>query len=95
MKSEKIERMTTEITKKDKEEIKVQIIEILQQLKQIQKLEQETDLISSGFLDSFDVISLVDSIEKTFQVTIDGADVILDNFDNIDAIVALIERLKS
>lgn len=80
--------METEIT------IKKKIIEILEQLKQVQQLEKETELISNGFLDSFDVISLVDNIEKTFQVTINGAEVILDNFDNIDAIVNLILRIK-
>ena len=74
--------------------IKTKIIEILEQLKQVKKLESENDLISSGFLDSFDVISLVDNIEKTFQVTIEGSDVILENFDNIDAIVNLILRIK-
>lgn len=36
----------------------------------------EVDFIEEGMLDSFDVITLVTELEETFNIQIDGADII-------------------
>ncbi|RXJ84378.1 acyl carrier protein [Arcobacter cloacae] len=53
----------------------------------------EVDFIEEGMLDSFDVITLVTELEETFNIQIDGADIIPENFCSIKAIKELI--LKS
>ncbi|MGD9553980.1 MAG: phosphopantetheine-binding protein [Arcobacteraceae bacterium] len=53
----------------------------------------EVDFIEEGMLDSFDVITLVTELEESFDIQIDGADIIPENFCSINAIKELI--LKS
>lgn len=50
----------------------------------------EVDFIEEGMLDSFDVITLVSELEETFDIQIDGAEIIPENFCSIDAIKNLI-----
>lgn len=69
-----------------------QIIKILTELRPEFDFNQDADFIEEGMLDSFDVVSLVDSIESEFGVAISGLDVLPENFCSIDAICKTIER---
>lgn len=69
-----------------------QIIKILTELRPEFDFNQDVDFIEEGMLDSFDVVSLVDSIESEFGVAISGLDVLPENFCSIDAICKTIER---
>lgn len=69
-----------------------QIIKILTELRPEFDFSQDVDFIEEGMLDSFDVVSLVDSIESEFGVAISGLDVLPENFCSIDAICKTIER---
>lgn len=53
----------------------------------------EVDFIEEGMLDSFDVITLVSELEENFNIQIDGADIVPENFCSIEAIKNLV--LKS
>lgn len=73
--------------------MKDQIIKILTELRPEFDFTQDgVNFIEEGMLDSFDVVSLVDSIENEFGVAISGADVVPENFCNIDAISKTIEK---
>ena len=75
--------------------MKEQIIKILTGLRPEFDFTQEgLDFIEEGMLDSFDIVSLVDSIESEIGVAISGADVLPENFCSIDAICETIERNK-
>ncbi len=50
------------------------------------------DFIEDGMLDSFDVVSLVSELENIFSITIDGEDILPENFSSVEAIKALVER---
>lgn len=50
----------------------------------------DVDFIEAGMLDSFDVITLVTELEEEFDVQIDGADIVPENFASINAIKNLI-----
>ena len=54
-------------------EIKEKVIMLIKELKQSSSGIPEKELISSGFLDSSDIISLVDRLEKAFGITVSGA----------------------
>jgi acyl carrier protein len=43
-------------------------------------------------LDSFDIISIVSDIEESFDIAIDGAKILPENFDSIEAILNLIDK---
>lgn len=49
-------------------------------------------LIAGDIIDSTGVLELVAFIEDTFKVTMSDADIVPDNLDSIDNIVAFVER---
>jgi len=52
-----------------------------------------TDLIDDGILDSLDIVTLVTEIHAEFDVTIPAEEIVPENFNSIEALMALIERL--
>ncbi|GAB2901470.1 hypothetical protein GCM10027202_32380 [Microvirgula curvata] len=72
--------------------MKNRIIEILISIRPESDFSQSTDYISDGLLDSFDMIMLVSALDKTFGISIDGADIVPENFSQTEAIEALLIR---
>ncbi|MBR1508308.1 MAG: acyl carrier protein [Eubacterium sp.] len=56
--------------------------------------ENSTDFIEDGLLDSFDIVSLISMIEDEYGISIDGLDIVPENFSGIDAIVELVVKNK-
>lgn len=70
-----------------------QVIKILSELRPEFDFTQEgVDFIEEGMLDSFDLVSLVSELDQNFGISIDGMDIVSDNFSSVDAIVALLKR---
>jgi acyl carrier protein len=44
------------------------------------------DFISDGMLDSFDVVTLVSELDRTYGISIEGIDILPENVQNLDAI---------
>lgn len=73
--------------------MKEQIINILNELRPEFDFSQEgLNFIEEGMLDSFDMVSLIDTIETEMGVAISGADVLPENFCDVEAICKTIER---
>ena len=73
--------------------MKEQIINILTELRpEFDFTQEDVNFIEEGMLDSFDMVSLIDSIETEIGVAISGADVLPENFCSIDAICRTIEK---
>lgn len=68
------------------------IYQILKDLRPEFDFTNSEDFVEDGFLDSFDIISLVSELEEKYGVKIDGLDVVPENFCTVDAIVALIRK---
>ena len=62
------------------------IINILNELHPEENFTQSDDFIMDGILDSFDVITLVTEFEEKLSITIDGLDIIPDNFSSLETI---------
>ena len=56
--------------------------------------EKETALIDDGVLDSFDIISIVSDLNDEFGVDITADELEPENFNTLDAIVALVQSLQ-
>lgn len=68
------------------------VLNILKEIRPEYDFESSEDFVEDGFLDSFDVITVVAEIEKCFGVIIDGLDVLPENFSTIKSICELIQR---
>lgn len=78
------------------EETKANVINIIKSKKGNITIPENTseNLLTSGIIDSFDIVDLIGSLEDTFKIEIDGDDIIPENFESIDAIVKLVEKYK-
>ncbi len=71
--------------------MKEQIIEILNGIRpEFDFSIAGVDFIEEGMLDSFDVISLVSELDEKFGISIDGVDVMPENFATVEKIEALL-----
>ncbi len=69
-----------------------QIIEILTEICPGIDFETETALIDDGIIDSLDIVTVVTELMDTFDVEIGVDDLIPENFNTVDAMVALIQK---
>ena len=53
---------------------------------------EDVNLIEEGMLDSFDLVALVSELEETFGITIEGVDVVPENFSSVDKIENLLRK---
>lgn len=73
--------------------VKEELLEILEELHPDIEFDQEEQLIDDKLLDSFDVVTLVTEIGSAFDVELTAADMVPENFNSVDAMVAMIERM--
>ncbi len=50
------------------------------------------DFIADGMLDSFDVVTLVAALDKNFGISIQGVEIVPENFKNHQTIEALLRK---
>lgn len=68
------------------------IYEILENLHPEYDFKESDDFIEDGYLDSFDIVSLISAIEEHYTVTIDGLDIVPESFSSAKNIAALIGK---
>jgi len=66
------------------------IIEILSEIRPEFDFNTSDDFIDDGLLDSFDVVTLVSELDEKFSISIDGVDILPENFRNLQSIKALL-----
>lgn len=73
--------------------MKEKVMEILMDLRPDVDFENETKLIADGVLESFDIMSLVAELEEEFEVKIKPKDLVAENFNSVDAMVSMLQKL--
>lgn len=68
------------------------ILAMLKELQPSYDFEDGNDFIENGYLDSFDVVQLVASLEDEFDILISALDIVPENFGSVQAICALVTR---
>ena len=58
-------------------------------------LENETSLLDEGIIDSTGVLELISYLEDHFKIQIEDNDIIPENLDSIDQVVAFLKRKMS
>ena len=73
--------------------MKDKIIGILTELRpEFDFSEDGLDFIEEGMLDSFDVVSLVASLDQEFGIKINGVDILPENFSTVESIIELVTK---
>ena len=72
--------------------MKDKIVLILTQIRPEFDFTLPVDFIENGFLDSFDVFNLVNSLDQEFKISIDGMDIRAENFSSVEKIAALLKK---
>ena len=70
------------------------IIEILEDLKPGVDYKNIDNLIDGRYLDSLTILSLVSELEEEFDIEIPTIEIIPNNFNSIEKINQLVEKLK-
>ena len=71
-----------------------ELMNILEELRPDVDFENETGLIANGILDSFDIVSLVTALNEAYDIEIKPNELVPENFNSAEAILALVEKLQ-
>ena len=71
---------------------KKRILEILEEIRPEFDFTDSQDFVMDGLLDSFDIITLTNILEEKYGITIDGLDIVPENFASVEAITGLVKK---
>ncbi len=71
-----------------------ELLEILNEIDDTIDYSVEKKLIDDHLLDSFSIISLVSELEETFDISIEAAEMTADNFNSVEGLWAMVQRLQ-
>lgn len=73
--------------------MKNKIVSILNEIRpEFDFNEPVENFIDAGMLDSFDLVTLVTSLDEIFGISIDGIDILPENFSNVESISSLLSK---
>ncbi len=73
--------------------IKEQVLSILGEVKPTKNLEDVKEIVEGGYIDSFELMTLIMSLSEKFGIEISIEEITPENFNSIEAMTAMVERL--
>lgn len=70
------------------------LLEILKQINDSIEYEKESNLVDDGLFSSFDILQCVSAIEENYGVEVSISEIRNENFNSLENISNMIERLK-
>ena len=70
--------------------MKQKLISILHEIRPEFDFNEDLNFIEQGMLDSFDIVSLVTALDEEFGISIDGMDILPENFSTVESIISLL-----
>ena len=71
-----------------------QILQILQGIRDDIDFANEKNLIDDGILDDYDMYTIICELDRAFGIEIDIDDLEPENFNSVEGMAALVERLR-
>lgn len=68
------------------------VAEILKDIRPEFDFTASNDFMADGMLDSFDMVTLVAALDKNYGISIQGTDIVPENFKNLETIDALLRQ---
>ena len=72
--------------------MKTKVLNILSEIRSEFDFSISSNFIEDGMLDSFDIITLVTMLDEEFKISIEGTQVIPDNFISVESICSLLSK---
>ena len=72
--------------------MKERIYEMLEEIRPEFDFKESDDFVEDGYLDSFDIVTLVSMMEEEYDVVINNLNMLPENFSNVDTICTLISN---
>jgi acyl carrier protein len=72
--------------------MKNRVIEILNEIRSEFDFTEDANFIENGMLDSFDIVTLVTALDEEYKISIDGTDIVPNNFSSVEAIATLLSK---
>jgi acyl carrier protein len=69
-----------------------QLPDILKEIRPEFDFTTSNNFMEDGMLDSFDMVTLVSTLDKTYGISIQGTDIVPENFQNLQTIEALLRK---
>ena len=70
------------------------VLSILKEIRPEFDFEESDNFVEDGYLDSFDIVTLVSELETAFDVVIDGLDVLPENFETVQDICNMVNKSR-
>lgn len=70
------------------------IINIMSEIISEIDLQAEKALVTDGYIDSFDIVTIIDRLEEEFDISIPVESMVPENFESVEAIFALVKSIK-
>ena len=70
------------------------LLKILAEIRPDVDFEASKELVDSGELDSFDIVTLVGELCDAYDIEIGADEIVPENFNSVEAIMALVTRLQ-
>ncbi|MBQ7145195.1 MAG: acyl carrier protein [Lachnospiraceae bacterium] len=74
--------------------IKEEVLTVLKKVKPTKDLENCRDIAEGGYIDSFELMMLISELNDAFGIEIGVEDIAFENFNSVEAMTAMVERLK-
>jgi methoxymalonate biosynthesis acyl carrier protein len=74
--------------------VRAQVERFITELTNADNIDPAVNLFENGQLTSLDALDLVAFVESTFEISIQGDDITVDNLGSIDSIVGYVEKTK-
>lgn len=76
-------------------ETKEKILEILKEIHpDVEDFESIKELVHGGTLNSLDIVMLVGELSDAFDIEIPPSEIVYENFDTVDGLVKMVEKLS-
>jgi acyl carrier protein len=70
--------------------MRTKVLKILSEIRSEFDFSINSNFIEEGMLDSFDIITLVTMLDEEFNISIEGTQIIPENFSSVDSICTLL-----
>ena len=72
--------------------MEAKILSILSEIRPEFDFTGSSDFVEDGMLDSFDIAALVAELDKAYAISIDGVDIVPENFATLESIKNLLVK---